>query len=284
VLLAIGAATLAAAAVNPQGPRQLLYPFGYYLTKGNPSFSIVTEFQSPSFHQPMDLVFAAGVLSFMWLGLRRSRPQVVEGLLAVCFTLQALVSARQIPVCALVLAPLLAVVLGERFAWARPLPRPRLPRQLIALNWMLLLLLIVAGAVFAAGPRVAPKLQLGWEPKAGSMPAAGVQFIEQNRLPDPLFNEQGWGGYLIYRWYPARKVFIDGRIDMYGTQIVNEYLQVATIKPEWRDVLDRYGVQTVLTAKSSALSVLLTAAGWERVFTGEVEEVFVRQESAARAD
>jgi hypothetical protein len=63
------------------------------------------------------------------------------------------------------------------------------------------------------------------------------------RSPDPVFNEQGWGGYLIYRWYPERRVFIDGRIDMYGQEIVREYLQVATVRPEWREVLDKYGVR-----------------------------------------
>jgi hypothetical protein len=37
----------------------------------------------------------------------------------------------------------------------------------------------------------------------------------------------------------------------------------------------------VLTEKQSAVSVLLTAAGnWERVFQGEVEEVFVRRDNS----
>jgi hypothetical protein len=281
-LLAVGAATVAAAIINPQGPQRLLYPFGYYLAKQNPSLGIVTEFQSPNFHQPMSLLFAAGIVLLMLLGLRRGRRQVVEGLLAVFFTLQGLVSVRQVSVCALVMAPVLAAVLCERFAWARLLPPPRLPRRLIALNWMVLLLLVFAGMVFAAGPRVARKLQLGMEPKAGSMSVAGAQFIEQNHLPDQVFNEQGWGGYLIYRWYPERKVFIDGRVDMYGAEIVHEYLQVATVKPEWESVLDKYGVRTVLTGKQSAVSVLLAASGgWERVFQGEVEEVFVRRDSNA---
>ena len=45
-------ATVAAVAVNPHGPWLLLYPFKYYLAADNPSFQIVTEFQSPNFHQP----------------------------------------------------------------------------------------------------------------------------------------------------------------------------------------------------------------------------------------
>lgn len=280
-LLGIGLLSVAAAVVNPEGPRRLLYPFGYYLAGQNPSFTIVTEFQSPNFHQPMDLLFAAGIAGFMLLGMRRGRLQVVEALLAIVFTAQALVSVRQMSVAALVMTPLLGLVLKERFAWARTLPPPRLPLRLIVVNWIVLLMLVVSGAAFAAGPRVAPKLQLGLEAKTGDMPVAGAQFIEQKRLPDPIFNEQAWGGYLILRWYPERKVFIDGRIDMYGTDIVHEYMQVATVKPGWKSVLDKYGVRTVLTEKQSAVSVLLTASGdWERVFQGDVEEVFVKRDSS----
>jgi len=279
-LLAVGAATLIAALLNPQGPWRLLYPFGYYLaTQGNPSFDIVTEFQSPSFHQPLSLLFACGILLLMLVGLRRSRPQVVEGLWAVAFTAQALVAVRQMSVAALVLAPLMVAELCERFGWMRTLPQVRLPRRLVAVNWLLLLLLIGAGAVYATGPRVAPMLQLGREPNPGAMPVAGADYIEQHQLPDPVFNEQAWGGYLISRWYPQRKVFIDGRIDMYGTDVVSEYFQVTTARPQWSAILDRYGVRTVLAEKDSALSVLLAASGmWERVFTGKVEDVFIRHD------
>ena len=270
-----GGATIAAAAVNPAGPRMLLYPFSYYLQDSNPSFAAVSEFQSPNFHEPMSLLFAAGVIVLMLLGVRRGRSALGDALLAGVFTLQALVSTRQISVSALVLAPVLVLTLCNRFQWARELPASRLPAGFTIANWLLLAALVLSGVAYASRPQISKLLQLGWEPKPGDMPVEGARFIEQNRLPDPVFSDQGWGGYLIYRWYPHRKVFIDGRIDMYGAEIVREYLQVATVKPEWRDVLDKYGVRTVLTAKHSAVSVLLTAAGdWERVFQGEIEEVF----------
>jgi hypothetical protein len=97
-----------------------------------------------------------------------------------------------------------------------------------------------------------------------------------------VFNFQPWGGFLINRWYPQRQVFVDGRIDMYGPAIIREYSAVAMIHPEWREVLDKYGICTVLAPKDSALSVLLKAAGgWEPVFQGKVEEVFVRRDHDA---
>jgi hypothetical protein len=110
------------------------------------------------------------------------------------------------------------------------------------------------------------------------MPVAGADYIEEHHLPGLVFTAQAWGGYLLYRWYPERRVFMDGRVDMFGTAITQEYLDVVDARPDWRQVLDKYGVQTVLVEKDSALSTLLRADGkWERVFQGEVEDVWVRR-------
>ena len=281
-----GAATVAAAAVNPAGPRMLLYPFGYYFKNTNPSFAVVTEFQSPNFHEPMSLVFAAGVLVFMGLGVRRgARAAFGDALLAGVFTLQALVSTRQISMSALVLAPVLVLALCDRFRWARELPTSRLPRGFLIVNWLLLVVLVLSGVAFATRPKTAKLMQLGWEPKPSDMPVEGARFIEAHDLPGPIFNAQGWGGYLIYRWYPNRPVFIDGRIDMYGPQIVNDYTQVANLQANWRDVLHKYDVRTVLMPTESALASVLRGDGeWERVFQGEIEEVYVRKQRLAGDD
>lgn len=274
----VGLATLAATLLNPSGPRMLLYPIGYYLQGDNPSFAIVTEFQSPNFHEPVYLAFAASIVLLMVLHGPRSRGSVAEALLVVVFTLQTLVSVRHVAVYALVVAPMLALRLRDRLPLARELPPAAPPRPLVALNWLLLAGLIVMGLGYATRPDVAGQLQLGREPNTRSFPVAGARFIEDNGLPDPIFNHQPWGGYLINRWYPQRRVFIDGRVDMYGPAIAGEYVEVVSVRPGWQGVLDKYGIRTILIEKDSALSTLLRAdRGWERVFQGEVEDVFSRR-------
>jgi hypothetical protein len=142
--------------------------------------------------------------------------------------------------------------------------------------------LVATGVGLAWTPTVAARLQLGAEPSTANLPVAGAQFIEQHHLPGPIFNFQPWGGYLIYRWYPNpdRRVFIDGRIDMYGSAIGAEYDAVTSVQPDWKAVLDKHGIQTILIDRGDPLSTLLVAdGGWERVFQGSVEEVFVRNPS-----
>lgn len=277
-LVVVGGLTLAAVALNPSGPRMLLYPFSYYFGDGNPSLRIVTEFQSPDFHEPMSLLFAAGLAAFMVFGVRRGRQAVPDAILVTAFTLSALVSTRQISVAALVLAPLLALRLCERFQLARELPPPRLPRGLTALNWIVLAALLAGGGIYAARADTWHRIQLAATPDAGLMPVAGARFIEEHELPGAVFNHQAWGGYLIHAWHPRRRVFIDGRIDMYGPDIVREYTAVVNIQPQWESVLEKYDVRTVLVPTQSPLSVLLsTHPRWDRLFEGPVEDVFVRR-------
>ena len=67
-LLMVSLAVLAACCLNPTGPRILAYSVGYYLQGNNPSFATVSEFQSPDFHDPLYLAFAASLLALMLLG------------------------------------------------------------------------------------------------------------------------------------------------------------------------------------------------------------------------
>ncbi|MDA8219071.1 MAG: hypothetical protein M0Z94_15815, partial [Dehalococcoidales bacterium] len=178
-LLAVGLATTLAACLNPAGPAILRYPIDYYLQGSNPSFAVVTEFQSPDFHQPLYLAFAASLLLLVVLPRRLDRRNVVETLLVIVFTLQALVSARQIAAYVLVISPLLALRLGERFALTRELTPPSISRSLVALNWLLLVGFVAMGIVYASQPAVSERLQLWQEPLAGSLPVAGARFIQE---------------------------------------------------------------------------------------------------------
>ena len=52
-----------------------------------------------------------------------------------------------------------------------------------------------------------------------------------------IFTHDQWGDYLIYRLYPAHKVFIDGRSDFYGDDFEKKYLDVLNVKYGWEKTL-----------------------------------------------
>lgn len=83
-------------------------------------------------------------------------------------------------------------------------------------------------------------------------PSSAAEFILSNDLKGNMFNFYGWGGYLIWRFGPERKVFIDGRI-------INEevYKQFESINNQaymesfagisyWESLLDAYGVKYIV--------------------------------------
>ena len=71
-----------------------------------------------------------------------------------------------------------------------------------------------------------------------SIPAAALATLRS----DPsarIFTNDEWGDYLIYRLYPAHKVFVDGRSDFYGDDFEEKYIDVLNVKYGWEKILSR---------------------------------------------
>src|SRR5262249_38913902 len=137
-LWAVTVVAILATGVHPLGPRVLLYPLDYYRGGDNPSFQSVTEFASPNFHDPLYLVFAAGLVALMLVPAARDPGNATDALLVAVFALQALVSVRQVGLCALVIPPVLVRRAVGRFRFVRALAPARLPRFVSQLNVALL--------------------------------------------------------------------------------------------------------------------------------------------------
>jgi hypothetical protein len=271
------AASFAATAVNPNGLALLTYPLTY-IAPGNASFNLISEWQSPDFHQPIHVALALGIVVLAAVGVAGSGRNVFRLSLALLFTFLALQSSRHQPVFALIFILVVGDVLRERWAWARRRERePSATRGYPALNWSLLALAMLTA--LAVVPRL-PASQVHATPNLNGTPAypvEGADFIRRHYPEARMFNSYVWGGYLINELYPQQRVFIDGRPDMYGDALVKEYVEVVTLQSGWREILDKYNVGLVIMEKQSPLAaVLRESPAWLSTFSGEVEEVFVR--------
>ena len=273
-LILAGLASGVAALANPNTYTALLYPFTYVGT-GNASMRFITEWQSPDFHNYFFLPFALAIVLLMTVG-SRGRLDFTYSLVVLVFTVMALQSARHVVLFALATAPVLGLRLKERGVRLSVEVKGG-GRFFGAVNLALVILVpLLVAFVLAASPFS----QARPTPSTKGYPTGGVAYLKEHRLTGNLFNTYGWGGYLIYELYPEYRVFIDGRADMYGDQLMTEYNQVVNIKPQWREVLQKYQVRTVLIEKNSPLAVLLSSQqDWRKVYEGEVEEIFVQQGS-----
>jgi hypothetical protein len=273
-LLAATVASMGATLLNPHGLEALLYPFTYAGT-GNASMRYIMEWQSPDFHKPHFLLLAASLLLAIALGIGRRPLGPTEVLWTVGLALMALQSGRHIPLYAVVVTPLLAARLAaEAPLLARPLATWRRPR-LLAVSWLLLAAAIPKIVLAADG---LGSTQLGREPNSATYPAAAVEYLRSTRLEGNLYNSYYFGGYLVYELYPSRRVFIDGRADVYGDTFMDRYIRVSTLQPGWRQVLDEHDVRLVLVEKNSRLAAVLRGdPQWTETLVGEAERLFVRQ-------
>ncbi|HSE15677.1 MAG TPA: hypothetical protein VLB46_01405 [Pyrinomonadaceae bacterium] len=262
--------------LNPNGLRMFSYPYETLTSESMAAF--IQEWASPDFHKALYLPLAILLLStFAALALSPTRARLGEIFLVLITALGALRSVRHIPIFSLFAAPVLAKhlwAIARDRGWDKLLTgaetRPNGIKLLI--NIVLLLAPLALGVSriwhFASHQRNYEALR---------NPVAAVEFLKSQRLPGPIYNRYGWGGYLIYQLYPEYRVYIDGRADVYGDAFFAEAMQVYDGAGDWARSLDRYGIKTVLISPDAPLASLLrNDRGWKLVYEDKDAIIFSR--------
>jgi hypothetical protein len=275
LLVATGASVLATL-LNANGVAGALYPLAY-ATPNYGGQTVIAEWQAPDLRDPGFALFALSILLALGLGFARRPLRAAETLWALCFGLLGLQSIRNIQLWATIAMPLIGARL--RTDWPAFGRSPRAWRRPARMAVLWTLVVVLGGGVWTARITQAPgwQLQLGREPATSGYPVAGAAYLRDHQLSGNLFNRYDWGGYLVYQLYPRLKLFIDGRPDVYGAGVLQDYLTVADVQPGWQGVLDRYNVQLVLVDRDGPLArTLLRDPGWRLLLTGPVERLFQR--------
>ena len=99
---------------------------------------------------------------------------------------------------------------------------------------------------------------------AERFPERAVSLLRAGHYPERIFVYYDWGGYAIWKLYPEYRVFVDGRADLYGDDLLRQSIQtVVEIRTGWRDLLDRWQVEAVLVPPSCAVAqALLLDPNW----------------------
>ena len=174
------------------------------------------DYLAMSFHQPQDyLLLLLTMAAFLSLGLRRSRDWFQIALLAGSAAL-SFHSRRDIWLVCLTASAILGQALSN----------PAATELTSRLQWRLASLLLAALVLIAAFEFRVPRSNETLLAEVGkSYPVAACNFIRENHLPQPLFNDLQWGGFLT--WYQADlPVAIDGRTNLYSDSDYITYSKV----------------------------------------------------------
>ncbi|MEP6719009.1 MAG: hypothetical protein ABJB21_07695 [bacterium] len=272
---------IVAVCVNPNGVRLFAYPFE--TLRSRTMMKYIQEWRSPDFHEPMFQALSLMILlTFSALALSKKRARPSEILLLIATGWMTLRSSRNMPFFVLAAMPLLAEhswtwITSHR--WGQWLKKPEevAAETKVRLKLVLNVLLLVIAPLGLVTLRVQRTLASQSATEVKEYPSAAVDFLQANQLAQPIFNEYAWGGYLIWRLHPEYKVYIDGRADVYGDSMIDEFLDIHEGNPTWRQQLNQRGIRTVLVKPDVPLASLLREdREWHNVFEDKQAVIFVR--------
>ena len=242
--------------LNPNGLRMFSYPIETLRSTAMQSY--IAEWASPNFHHPEYWPFLFVVLgTFAALSWSRLHVRPRDVLLLVIGLYAGLASIRMMPLFVLIAIPLICQRLGD---W--PARRPRQLRPPAAGKTLANALILLAMAAFA-GVHIFQVIQRQQKAVAQHFPSGAVAFLQTHPPSGRIFNHYDWGGYLIYRLYPSIPVFIDGRADLYGKELLDQFAGTYQFKGAWRQTIERWSIDTVIVPADSALATgLRSSPGW----------------------
>lgn len=251
-VLAWSVGGIALGALNPIGPRLLLFPLT--LLSKTDSFRAIVEWRAPTYELWHTYAVLALVLVAV-LALSR-RPSWRDASVLVVFAGLGLTSQRNQVVLVIVLAAVLAGTLSEVGPTVRSVARPVLggpARVAVALAFVL----------FAGAASRSPELDLS------PYPVAMVEWMEDEEMwgPDSRVVAPDFVGNLRgARAGEEARVFVDDRVDMFPVDVTQDYLDLLAGRPGWDEVLDRREATAVLWEDDTPLAALLgQSESWEVV-------------------
>ena len=264
--------------LTPATYRTLFFAVGTLSSSSIQSF--ITEWFSPDFHQVQGkaLLLCILVLVAGLLGARRASGAAVSDptfvLLGSATLALALTSQRHVPIFAAAAAPLLGGSASAALAALGIGPR-RVRKPTAGIARVNLLILVVITLV--GGGYVFSNLRTSAIDGVVSAvePVAATDWLLANHPPRQVFNNYGFGGWLVWKAYPQYPVFIDGRVEVYGDQVFGDYLSVESLSDNWEQVLEKHHVRTLVITPGDRLILLLPQSGWKLVHSDPLSRVYV---------
>ncbi|MFI5340976.1 MAG: tetratricopeptide repeat protein [Candidatus Methylomirabilales bacterium] len=276
-----------AAFVNPYGVSMLLFPLRQNTMPGLVSFAewaqvwVLPEID-PVWWEVV-VVLAVVLLAFLITALLlfawEGRIDPVGWGIVLCMGSYAIFRNRAVPYFILAVLPLLAVALVRVATHLPARAFGRSPRGLERIGVFACLLVLTASIVDQAF--LTSRNPAGLGVRSHYFPEGAAAFLERYHLDGRVFNTYEFGGYLIWRRWPADLVFIDGRYDgiLFGETLMAAYDEAHRSPTALDRITSAYDVEILVLDANPArrMAHIGQHSGWARVYWDPVAEVYVRR-------
>ena len=221
-------------AVNPMGPRLLWFPF--HLMGRNEALDRVSEWASPGFRSPVELLFLIPLVLIVVAASRRAGWRAL--LPAVVFFVSGLMAVRNLGLASVVIVALVAPSLADLGGTTDGSEKGRLGTTISLIA--AIGLLIASFGVLRGAPV-----------DLGSYPITEIDWLEEHQLvarDDVRLLERDYvGNYLTLRYGSEARVFMDDRFDFHPLDVIEDH-NALLLGGDVEDVVDRRGFDVALWA------------------------------------
>ncbi len=207
---------------------------------------------------PLALAIIFGGRTTLWQSKNESFP-------AAMLFAAMLFASRNIPLFAIVAAPLAARGLGARFRDLTALGKKARELEPVAFAGIALAIAISAAALVRIQAHAPPRL-----------PSAAMAMMDRDTTGHRVFCENfTWCSLAL--GYPRLQVFIDGRCDPYPLSVWREYVAAIRARKGWSEPLERHGVDFIVATRGGGFARALAGnARWKPSYEDAAFVVFQR--------
>ncbi|MFH1479316.1 MAG: hypothetical protein ABIG92_06050 [Candidatus Omnitrophota bacterium] len=112
-------------------------------------------------------------------------------------------------------------------------------------------------------------------------PSKACDFLEERNIKGRIFHDPIFGSYIAYRFYPERRMFLDGRTELYGDKMYKMYKDATASIGSLEGLRGKYGFNIVMLSnlfreKNKIAPYLYSSADWKLVYHDGNFYIFLR--------
>jgi len=260
-LIVAAVAAFALCFINPYGGRLLFAPM--HLLAHHYALSNVTEWRSPAVLSTQGVMYELWVLAFLGASVIGFASIRSRGLaVGIPFLLMGFWAERNIAIAPIVTFTIVAralAVADERAAMR------------VAFNWIAAALALTLGGLWTLRAWTSPALNFA------DYPVAAMQAIEaQGLLGKRLLTTDSWGDYIILRYGPRQRVFMDDRYDVYPPSVTADLETLLSGQGDWLRIVRQYKIEVIVwPSRDPPVRVLELLQGFQNRYEDNLAVVLV---------
>ncbi len=243
--------------------------------------SHTVETMPPDFHLPGLWPFAELLAVVIILGIAKAKSiSLSHVFLLAGLALMSSIFARNIPFFAIASVPILADWVKQIFAkfnyWLKLEDAfSTIEKGLRGFLWPLVISFVTIGLFVYHSAQTQTSI---YHFDTQTLPVQAADWLEAHPQPGNMFNDFNWGGYLLFRFWPAQRVFIDSQSDFYGEEFTRQYEQIFNGKKDWDAKLNQYNVSQIIVPRETGLALAAKqSTNWKIAYEDNITIILVKK-------